>query len=180
MKTICVYCGSRKGTDPAYLQAARDLGEHLSTLNIELVYGGSDLGLMGILASSVLHNNGEVTAVMPLDLKEKAGHKEGTKLIVVDTMHQRKQKMFELADAFIALPGGLGTLDEIFEMLAWSQLGYNTKPCGFLNINGYFDSLLSFLDNASAKGFMEPEHRTLAFATNSIPDLMERFYSFKA
>ena len=180
MRRVCVYCGSRIGNDPIYSKFAKDLGWHLAACEIDLVYGGSDMGLMGMVASSVLGNKGKVTAVMPVDLREKAGHKEGTELILVDTMHQRKQQMSDLADAFIVLPGGYGTLDEIFEMLAWRQLNYHTKPCGFLNVNGYFDYLLKFLNHASGEDFIKPEHRALAFAANNVPDLMKWLSGFKA
>lgn len=175
MKAICVYCGSSSDIGVVYKEAAKELGQCLIKRNCELIYGGSNLGLMGIVANTVLSGGGQVTAVMPKDLEKRAGHGNSAKLIVVDDMHQRKQKMFELADGFIALPGGFGTLDEIFEMLTWRCLGYHEKPCGFLNVDGYFDHLLNFLDHSSAQGFIKPEHRELAFSRVNIPDLMECF-----
>lgn len=175
MKSICVYCGASLGFDSIYGEVAKSLGRYLAENSIKLIYGGSDLGLMGIVANSVLANKGKVTAIMPLDLKNRGGHDNESELIVVDTMHQRKQKMFDLSDAFIVLPGGFGTLDEIFEMLTWKQLGYHRKPCGFLNVNGYFDYLFSFLDHTLGQGFIRPVHREMAFATDNISDLINQF-----
>lgn len=178
MKRICVYCGSSLGSDPIYQKAARDLGSYLALNEIELVYGGSDLGLMGVIANSVLKNNGKVTAIMPTDLHNKCAHDNESELILVDTMHARKHKMFQLSDAFIALPGGYGTLDEMFEMLTWSQLGYHKKPCGFLNVGGYYDGLLEFLDRSLCQKFIREEHRALALNDSTIEGLMQKFHSF--
>ena len=185
MKKICVYCACHQGNNPAFRETAKELGRCLAENKIELVYGGSDDGLMGILAESVLLHGGKVTAVMPSDLKKRAGHKKGTELILVNSMdkrkamQERKQKMYNLADAFIALPGGLGTMDEMFEMLTWSQLGYNLKPCGFLNVDGYYNHLLAFLNNAVKEGLITPHHRTLAYAAASVEELLEKFQIFQ-
>lgn len=174
MKKICVFCGASAGLNPDFHQSASDLGKYLAENELELIYGGSDLGLMGVLANAVRNAGGKVTAVMPLDLKELIGHEYEAELIVVNTLQQRKQQMFDLADAFIALPGGFGTLDEIFEMLTWSQLGYHVKPCGFLNVSGYFNDLLNFLDYSQSQGFVKPEDRRLALAADNIPVLVAR------
>lgn len=178
MKRICVYCGSSLGINSAHQNMARQLGKYLAISNIELVYGGSDMGLMGAIANSVLQNNGKVTAIMPTDLHKRCAHDNESELIIVDTMHARKHKMFQLSDAFIALPGGFGTLDEMFEMLTWSQLGYHKKPCGFLNIDGYYDGLLKFLDRSHCQEFIREEHRALALSDSTIEGLMSKFHSF--
>jgi len=175
MKTICVFCGASEKYNPIYLDSTRELSNYLSKNQINLVYGGSNLGLMGILANAVLNNNGKVTAVMPKDLLESCGNNNGSKLIIVENLQQRKQTMFDLSDGFIVLPGGYGTLDEIFEILTWRQLGYHEKPCGFLNVSGYYDLLMSFLDNALINGFVGPDHRDLAFAADNVDDLMKKF-----
>jgi uncharacterized protein (TIGR00730 family) len=179
MEKICVFCGANPGTDPIYRKIAEDLGRYLSEENIELIYGGSDTGLMGAVANSVLDNQGNVTAVIPRDLKRKMIHKNSSNVIIVDDMSQRKQRMFDLSDAFITLPGGYGTLDEIFEMLTLSKLGYHAKPCGFLNVNGFYDSLLDFLDLASRQGFITPSERSMAFAADNIGDLLKRFQNME-
>jgi uncharacterized protein (TIGR00730 family) len=176
MKAICVYCGSNPGRSPIYQDTARELGLYFAINDIKLIYGGSDLGLMGALANSVLDNGGKVTAVITADLKARSPHDNSSELIIVDTMHQRKQKMSELADAFIAMPGGFGTLDEMFEMLTWRQLGYHSKSCGFLNVNMYFYHLLLFLNESSREGFLKKEHRPLAFFAESIEGMMEEFH----
>ena len=168
MKTICVFCGASPGTSSAFTAAATELGKYFADNKINLVYGGSNCGLMGVLANSVLKNGGKVIAVMPEDLFKKCGRIREAKLIIVKNMQQRKQKMINLSDAFIVLPGGFGTLDEIFEILTYRQLGYHNKPCGFLNVRGYFNSLFDFIEDASAYGFIKPQHLKLAFSTNEI------------
>ena len=143
MKTIAVYCGSSSGHDPAYIQAAKDVGKLLVDQGIDLVYGGGSVGMMGAVADAVLQGGGKVTGIIPTFLESKElGHHGVTELIVVETMHERKIKMFEMADGFIALPGGLGTMEELFEVLAWSQLAIHRHPCGLLNVRGYYDGLL--------------------------------------
>jgi uncharacterized protein (TIGR00730 family) len=159
---ICVFCGSNSGVNPAYAEAARAFGALLAREGIALVYGGGNVGLMGAVADGALGQGGEVIGVIPhaLALKEVA-HAGLTQLHVCDTMHERKAKMADLADGFVALPGGLGTLDEMFEIVTWAQLGIHFKPCGFLNVAGYFDRLFSFLDSAVDEQLVRREHREL-------------------
>lgn len=153
--SICVYCGSRPGTNPAYAAAARTVGQWIARNNGQLVYGGGRNGLMGIAADAALQAGGRVIGVIPQALVEKEwAHQECTELHVVDTMHERKRMMAERADAFLALPGGIGTLEELFEVWTWRQLGYHDKPIGILNTAGYYQSLLHFLDTCVEQQFM--------------------------
>ncbi|MFN3598044.1 MAG: TIGR00730 family Rossman fold protein [Rubricoccaceae bacterium] len=162
---MAVYCGARAGHDPAYAKAARALGTLLARRGLGLVFGGGRIGLMGIVADAVLAAGGEATGVIPQFLIDREVAHEGlTALHVVDSMHARKARMAALAEAFIALPGGLGTLDELAEMLTWAQLGLHAKPCGLLNVRGYFDGLLAFVDHAAREGFVRPDHRRLLTA----------------
>lgn len=162
LRRICVYCGSSSGRDPAYISAARELGTVLLQHDMSLVYGGACVGLMGAVADTVLDGGGEVIGVMPQSLVDKeVAHQGLSELRVVDSMHERKALMAELSDGFIALPGGLGTLEEIFEVLTWAQLGFHHKPCGLLNVQGYYDGLRDFLNRASDDRFVRPEHRDL-------------------
>lgn len=161
MKTICVYCGSNAGSDPAYAALAQTLGKRLAQEDITLVYGGGNVGLMGIVADAVLAGGGQVIGVIPQQLVDwEVAHKGITQLEVVSGMHERKQRMFELADGFIALPGGFGTLDEMFEMLTWRQLGLGKKPCAFLGVNGFWQPLMDMLDTMVKERFLHPEQRT--------------------
>ncbi len=170
MPRICVFCGSSFGSDPAYARIAEQVGESLAARNIELVYGGATVGLMGVLADSVLTHSGRVIGVIPQALVDKEiAHTGVTDLRVVNSMHERKALMAELADAFIALPGGFGTLEEFCEVLTWSQLGLHRKNCGLLNINGYYDGLLSLFDHAVAEGFLKSSNRKLV-QSDSEPD----------
>ncbi|MFP5246901.1 MAG: TIGR00730 family Rossman fold protein, partial [Thermoanaerobaculia bacterium] len=163
MQRICVFCGSNKGSDPAYLDAARNLGTLFAREGIALVYGGGSVGLMGELADAVLHAGGEVIGVIPHALwAREVGHRGLTDLRIVDTMHERKAMMADLADAFIALPGGLGTLEEIFEIWTWAQLGLHAKPVGFLDVNGFYTPLMQFLERAARERFLRDEHRSIA------------------
>lgn len=156
--SICVYCGSSPGRNEQYLLAAKDLGRLMAQLNIHLVYGGASIGIMGVLASEVLSNGGKVSGVMPTVIADReVTHTSLTRLYQVDTMHQRKAKMIELSDAVIALPGGIGTFEELFEALTWVQLGIHSKPCGILNVNNYYDKLLEFLRFSADEGFVKPE-----------------------
>ncbi len=156
----CVFCGSRSGVRPAYTAAAEELGRLLAQNGIGLVYGGASVGLMGSIANAALDAGGEVIGVIPRDLvRREVAHTSLGDLRVVDTMHQRKALMAELSDGFIALPGGVGTLDETFEIWTWAQLGHHNKPCALLNVDGYFDKLNSFLDLVATEGFLRPEHR---------------------
>ena len=157
---FCVFCGSRSGIRPAYAAAAEELGRLLAQNGIGLVYGGASVGLMGSIANAALDAGGEVIGVIPRDLvRREVAHTALGDLRVVDTMHQRKALMAELSDGFIALPGGVGTLDETFEIWTWAQLGHHNKPCALLNVDGYFDKLNDFLDSIVAEGFLRPEHR---------------------
>lgn len=178
MKRICVNCGSNSGDGPEYLDAAARLGEYLASRGIELVYGGASVGLMGALANAALQNGGTVTGVITGYLDGKVGHRGLTKQIVVDTMHERKEAMFTLSDAFIVLPGGFGTLEEMFEVLTWGQLGHHGKPCGLLNIMHYFDGLLGFLDHAVEKRFIKREHRDMIIVSRDPGDLVDRFAGY--
>jgi uncharacterized protein (TIGR00730 family) len=162
MKRACVFCGSATGTREIYARSARDLGRALTKRNIGLVFGGGHIGRMGILADAVLQAGGQTWGVIPQALVDKElAHTGLTELHVVKTMHERKALMADLADAFIALPGGVGTADEFFEILTWRQLGIHSKPIGILNVNGFFDHLLAWLDHASSEGFLLKDHRRL-------------------
>ena len=159
MQRLCVYCGSNQGRQPAYLAAASELAGALHERGISLVYGGASVGLMGQLADTLLALGGEVIGVMPQALVDKeVSHSGLTELRVVASMHERKSLMAELSDGFIALPGGYGTLEELFEVLTWTQLGYHSKPCALLNIAEYFDHLLRFLENTVKEQFVKPIH----------------------
>jgi len=160
MKAVCVYCGSSIGTRTVYAQQAAALGTRLANEGLALVYGGGNVGLMGIVADAALAAGGEVTGVIPEQLVGwEVAHEGLTRLEIVATMHERKARMFDLSDAFVALPGGFGTLDEMFEMLTWRQLGLGDKPCAFLDVDGYFAPLMAMLDRMLQEGFLRAEHR---------------------
>jgi uncharacterized protein (TIGR00730 family) len=162
MKRICVFCGSSTGNRRPYTQAALDLGRALCARRIGLVYGGGNVGLMGIVADAVMESGGEVTGVIPEALVQRElAHRAVTELIVVRSMHERKAKMAELSDAFIAMPGGYGTFEEFCEIITWAQLGLHRKPCAILNVEGYYDPLLALFDRAVAEGFVHPSNRQL-------------------
>jgi uncharacterized protein (TIGR00730 family) len=162
MESLCVYCGSSLGERPLYQQAAQDLGTAIAEQEMTLVYGGANVGLMGILADAVLTAGGKVVGVIPQSLIEKeVAHWGLSELKIVNSMHERKALMADLADGFMALPGGLGTLDELCEILTWAQLGFHHKACGLLNLGGFYDPLLTFLDHAVTEGFLPPRHRQL-------------------
>jgi uncharacterized protein (TIGR00730 family) len=179
MQCLCVYCGSSAGRDGAYARQARQLGQLLAERSITLVYGGANVGLMRILADASLATGGKVIGVMPRALadKEKA-HLGLTELHVVGSMHERKAMMAELADGFIALPGGAGTLDELFEVWTWGQLGFHGKPCGLLNVASYFDPLVTFLDHAVAEGFVKACHRDMLVIAATAEELLSRFTTY--
>ena len=161
MKTLCVYCGSNAGANPAYAAKAAALGKQLAEQGLVLVYGGGNVGLMGIVADAVLEHGGEVIGVIPQQLVDwEVAHRGVTRLEVVDSMHTRKQRMFELSDGFIALPGGFGTLDEMFEMLTWRQLGLGKKPCAFLDVQGFWQPLMTMLDTMVRERFLHADQRT--------------------
>lgn len=160
MKSICVYCGSNAGGDPAYTAQAKAVGARLAAEKIALVYGGGNVGLMGIVADAVLAGGGEVVGVIPQQLVDwEVAHKGITRLEVVDSMHARKARMFDLADGFVALPGGFGTLDEMFEMLTWRQLGLGDKPCAFLDVNGFWQPQMAMLDTMVRERFLHADQR---------------------
>ena len=179
MDRICVYCGSRPGSDPAFLTAAGSFGRLLAERDLGLVYGGGDVGLMGAVADGALAGGGEVVGVIPEALYEREVAHEGlSELLVVDSMHTRKRRMAALADGFVALPGGFGTLEELVEMLTWAQLGFHTDPCGLLNVAGYYDGLVSFFDTQVDAGFVDPAHRDILAVTDDPHDLLARFEAY--
>jgi hypothetical protein len=172
LQSVCVFCGSNKGSGAVYAEAARSLARALARSGLRLVYGGGSIGLMGVLAEAALAAGVDVTGVAPRRLLEReVVHADLTTLHVVESMHERKAKMAELADAFIALPGGYGTLDELFEALTWAQLGYHRKPCGLLNVAGFFDRLAGYLDHALTESFLTREHRDMLVVADD-PDVM--------
>lgn len=179
INALCVYCGSSSGHDPAHAAAARSLGRQMAEREIVLVYGGGHVGLMGIIADAVLEAGGKVTGVIPAALMDsEVGHDRLTRLLVVKDMHERKALMAEHADGFIALPGGIGTLEELFEVWTWLQLGYHEKPVGLLNVQGFYDQLLGFLDTQRDAGFLRHEHRSLLIAGSDVAPLLDRLAEF--
>ncbi len=181
MRRVCVFCGSNHGARPSYTSAAQALAAALVRRGIGLVYGGGGVGLMGVLADSVLAAGGEVIGVIPDALVAKeVAHKNLSDLRVVGSMHERKASMAELADAFIALPGGYGTLEEFCEVITWAQLGLHRKPCGLLNIDAFFDPLLAFLDHAVAEEFVRPAHRALVLEARDPEQLLDELGRFRA
>lgn len=175
---LCVFCGSKTGDNEIYAASARRLGEVMVQRGFGLVYGGGHVGLMGVLADAVLAAGGEAIGVIPQDMiDEELAHTKLTQLHVVGTMHQRKAMMADLADGFAALPGGFGTADEMFEILTWAQLRYHAKPVGLLNVNGFFDSLLAWLDRAVDDGFLKPKHRRLLIEAKEPEELLDRLWS---
>lgn len=160
MKSICVYCGSNAGSKPVYTERAMALGGRIAREGLQLVYGGGNVGLMGVVADAVLQAGGEVVGVIPEQLVNwEVAHKGVTRLEVVGSMHERKLRMFDLADGFVALPGGFGTLDEMFEMLTWRQLGIGNKPCAFLDVDGFFQPLIGMIDRMVEERFLHPAQR---------------------
>lgn len=180
MKRICVYCGSNMGSRPEYREAAILLGKELVRTDIELVYGGSKLGLMGELANQVLADGGKVTGVMPGRLFPKEVINTAlTKFIEVTDMHERKKIMADLADGFIALPGGMGTYEELFETLSWAQIGIHKKPIGVLNVDGFYEPLLKMLKNTVTAGFMKESNLELLLASDSSKELIEKLIQYQ-
>jgi uncharacterized protein (TIGR00730 family) len=176
LHSVAVYCGSSSGNDPAIVAAAAELGEVLAAQEIALVYGGGRVGLMGVVADAVLASGGQVTGVITEALAAReVAHHGVTDLVIVATMHERKAMMSARADAFIALPGGYGTLDELFEAVTWTQLGVHAKPCGLLDTTGFFEHLLSFLDVAVEQGFVRAKHRHLLLHESDATVLLDRF-----
>jgi uncharacterized protein (TIGR00730 family) len=181
MKRLCVYCGSSKGTGDSYVKAAHELAALLVASGIELVYGGASKGIMGVLADAVLAGGGQVRGVIPQSLHDKEiAHAGLTELYVVNSMHERKSLMAVLSDGFVAMPGGFGTLEEIIEVLTWGQLQFHNKPCGFLNINGFFDHLLQYFDHAVREGFLREEHREMLLVANAPAELLGLFAQYEA
>lgn len=179
INSICINCGSSPGLKPDYMESAKKLGILLANKNIRIIYGGANVGLMGQIANTALDNGGEVIGIIPEKIASKVKHENLTDLITVKTMHERKQMMFDLSDAFIGLPGGFGTLEEMFELLTWSQLGYHTKPCGLLNIAGFFDFLINFIDKAVEQRFIKPEHREMLLKDENPDNLLEKLFNYK-
>lgn len=174
LRSVCVFCGASTGANPLYRDAAIALGRTLAERGLTLVYGGGAVGLMGIVADAALAAGGEVIGIIPQSLKDaEIGHAGLTRLEVVDGMHARKARMAELSDAFIALPGGLGTLEELFEVWTWGQLGYHAKPLGLLDVNGFYEKLGSFLDHIVDEGFVRPQHRAMLLLGSEAGALLE-------
>ncbi len=180
MKSVCVFCGSSPGGRFAYREAAVCLGQEVARRGLRLVYGGGNVGLMGVLADTVMKNDAVVVGVIPQALVDKElAHRGLTELRIVESMHQRKAQMADLADAFIAMPGGFGTLEEFCEMLTWLQLGLHRKPCGVLNIEGFYDPLLALFDRAVADRFLQPEQRQAVLTSRSPSELLDRLADYK-
>jgi uncharacterized protein (TIGR00730 family) len=176
MRRICVFCGSSAGSQREYRECAEQLGAELTRRKIGLVYGGGNVGLMGAIADAMLQVGGEVIGVIPKHLMTREiGHNRLTKLHIVRSMHERKALMSDLSDAFIALPGGFGTLEEFFEVLTWSQLGLHAKPCGIVNVLGYYNPLLRMLDHAVDERFLKPQNRALVIARETPSELLQTF-----
>lgn len=181
MKNITVFCGSSFGSDPIFEEQATLLGQTLANQNIQLVYGGSNTGLMKAVADGALNEGGKVTGVLPHFLQSKEiAHKNLTELILVETMHERKTKMNELCDGVIVLPGGYGTLEEFFEMITWAQLGLHKKPIGILNINGFYDDLIRLVQTMVDKGFLKQINRDMLLISDNIDELLEKMRNYEA
>jgi uncharacterized protein (TIGR00730 family) len=178
---ICVYCGSSSGANGIYVEAAQKLGRALAERDLTLVYGGGKIGTMGTVAEAALDAGGEVIGVIPAALAEhKLALTRVTELHIVDSMHERKALMAELSDGFVALPGGFGTFEELFEILTWAQLNFHTKPVGLLNVNGYYDRLIDFLDHAASEGFVKPVHRDMLLVADDAKMLLQAFATYRA
>ncbi len=179
--SLCVYCASSPGSNDAITETTVALGTLLAERGIRLVYGGGAVGLMGLIADTVLEGGGEVTGIMPTGLFPKeVGHTSVTELIEVDSMHTRKRMMFERSDAFVALPGGFGTLEEVTEMLTWAQIGIHNKPIGFLNTDGYWDSLLSWFDRCEQDSLLKPENRGLYVEATNASEMLAALEAYEA
>ena len=179
MKRLAVFCGSSNGASNVYIEGAKKLGKELAKRNIALVYGGANVGVMGAVANSVLEEGGYVIGVMPSFLeKREISNKNLSELIVVDSMHERKAKMADLADGFIALPGGPGTLEEFFEVFTWAQLGLHSKPCGLLNINHYYDPLITLFNHMADEQFLHEQYRSMAVVNEEPSVLLDQLSSY--
>jgi len=180
VQRICVFCGASPGARPEYAQATTELARLLVADGVGVVYGGGGVGLMGVLADAVLAEGGEIIGVIPRALVDREiAHRDVSDMRVVGSMHERKALMAELADAFIALPGGLGTLEELFEVYTWAQLGLHRKPCALLNVEGYYDGIAGFLANAVQERFLREEHREMLMVERAPGDLIERLRAFE-
>ena len=181
MKRVCVFSGSSPGADIAYRAAATDLGHALADRGIELVYGGAHVGLMGTVADAALEGGGHVIGVIPQSLVDREiAHPDVSDLRIVDSMHERKAQMADLSDAFVALPGGVGTLEELFEVYTWNQLGLHAKPLGLFNVRGYFDGLVRFLDHAVAERFVTEKHRAMLLVDEDLGGLLDGLAGWEA
>ncbi len=181
IKRLCVYCGSNYGSRPEYNQAARELARVMVNKNIGLVYGGASIGVMGEIADAAIKEGGEVIGVIPKELLfREVAHKGITELREVNTMHERKAIMAELSDGFIALPGGLGTIEEFFEIWTWAQLGMHQKPCGLLNAGRYYDKLINFIDHAVSERFIKEVYRSMVFVEEQPHILLQKFETYEA
>lgn len=180
MRRICVFCGSNSGTNPAYAQSARALGRLLAERRLELVYGGGNVGLMGMIAAAAMQAGGTVIGVIPESLMRlEVGARDISELHVVGSMHERKAMMAELSDAFIALPGGIGTMEELFEVWTWGQLGLHAKPAAFLDVAGYYSHLHTFLDHMVDEGFLKPRHRQMVAVSSDAASLLDGFAAYQ-
>lgn len=180
IKSIAVFCGSSSSSNPIYEEKAKELGTYMGANKYHLIYGGGNIGLMGIIANAALAAGGEVTGVLPHFLnKKEVGHVELSNLILVDSMHKRKQKIEELSDAFIGMPGGFGTLEEVSEMLTWAQLGLHQKPIGLYNINGFYNALFLQMDTMVSEGFLKPENRAMVLQHTNPIRLVEILINYK-
>lgn len=180
LSRLCVYCGSNRGHHPIFAEAASALGRELAMRGIGLVYGGGHVGLMGVLADAVLQGGGEVIGVIPQALQDKElGHRGLAELHVVNSMHERKQLMADLSDGFMALPGGVGTLEELFETFTWLQLGFHEKPVGLLNVAGFYDGLTAFMRHLRSEGFLKPEHEQCLLVDADAARLLARMREFE-
>jgi uncharacterized protein (TIGR00730 family) len=181
MKSITIFCGSSDGSEDIYRSQAISLGKTLAQRNIQIVYGGAKVGLMGAVADAALDEGGAVTGVLPRFLRTREiAHERLSELIMVDSMHERKTKMHELSDGFIALPGGFGTLEELFEILTWAQLGLHKKPVGLLNVEGFYDHLQHLLNTMVAKGFLKEVNYSMLLVDNDIPELLDKMNRYRA
>jgi uncharacterized protein (TIGR00730 family) len=179
MESVCVFCGSSPGFHPIYKESAYALGKHIALEKMALVYGGGSVGLMGVLADSVMEHGGKVTGIIPKFLYDKeVGHDGLTKLIIVESMHERKQKMAEMSQGFVAMPGGIGTMEELFEIFTWSQLALIKKPVALYNINGFYDDIFRFLDKTVQEGFLKEETVASLIQSHDNRELMEKLKAF--
>lgn len=178
---IAVFCGSSRGNDECFAEAASEFGAYMASQGLDLVFGGGKVGLMGVVADAVLAGGGEVYGVIPESLRDRElAHQGLTRLDVVTSMHERKALMADMADAFVALPGGPGTMDEIFEAWTWGQLGYHSKPCAFYNVHGYYDELLAFIGKMSGAGFLKPEYADMVIVEQQPETLVAALKSYRA